>query len=427
MKITLSDKKLSDIFQYEELYKIFKCFSILTDIDVSLHDIYGNEELAFRLNREHCICEMVKNNNYDDCRLNMQNAALKAAELGEPYIYNCGCVVKCSAPIIFEEQLIGSIACGPVLLWEADEIAIEDMKNFISLKSIQENRLKDIIKHLKQLECSTMTSAGEMLYLIVNYISKEESKTINQAKKISTQQKQIAELLIEKNENDISINDKRNKLKKYPAELEKELIAYVQTGDKTNARKILNDILGEIFFYTSGDLDIIKAKLYELTAILMRAAVDIGAPLDKMSYYINYYAKILADNTTYEELCYMTREVMESFMSIVYEYRTNKSANKHLIAAIDYIKKHYNNKLSLKIVAREIFLNSYYLSHLFREELKMSFTDYLNKIRMEECLILLKNSDFKVQDIAQAVGYSDANYFTKAFKKHYGVSPKQYK
>lgn len=83
-----------------------------------------------------------------------------------------------------------------------------------------------------------------------------------------------------------------------------------------NAKRMLNDLLSEIFSISSGNLDIIKAKIYELTAILMRAAVDIGAPLESMSRYINYYNHILAENTTFEELCFLTSEVLEVFLAV---------------------------------------------------------------------------------------------------------------
>ena len=121
-----------------------------------------------------------------------------------------------------------------------------------------------------------MTSAAQMLSVIVDYMCKEESKFLAQRLKIQNQQKEISNLLQEKKENAVSLLkiEKRAALRKYSQDLEREFIAYVQTGDYANARRILNNILSEILSFSSGDLDIVKAKLYELTAILMRAGVD---------------------------------------------------------------------------------------------------------------------------------------------------------
>jgi two-component system response regulator YesN len=240
------------------------------------------------------------------------------------------------------------------------------------------------------------------------------------------QQRQIAELLIEKKKTaaDFDMIGKRAMLKKYPVDLEKELIAYVQTGEKSKAVSMLNDILSEIFSFSSGNLDIIKAKLFELTATLMRAAVDIGAPLEEMAIFIKMYNKILVEETTFEDLCYLTKEVMESFMLVVYENRTKKQTNQHLVSAINFIKQNFSGDLSLETVANHVYVSSYYLSHLFRDEMDMSFSDYVNKVRMEESKRLLKDNTLKTQEVAELVGFNDSNYFSKAFKKYYGVSPK---
>ena len=429
MKIEISDKQIKDIFDYSELMNMLKYFNILTGIDVALYDINGEELLSYRNNIDFSLCEMLKNHNYKStCNNNIKYATEKAAELGEPYIFKCGCMVKCSTPIIFDDKLVGSITCGPVLLWDADDLVIKELKDFAKKKELSNIEIEKILTNIKQIDCDYMTSAAQMLFLIVNYISKEESKYLSQQNKISIQQRKIAELLIDKKRNAASINilEQRNKLKKYPIDMEKELIAYVQTGDNQNAKRILNNILGEIFSFSSGDLDIIKAKLYELTAILMRAAVDIGAPLENMAEYIKMYNKILAQETTFEDLCYLTSEIMDVFMAIVYDNRSKKQTNKNLVNAIHYIKENFKEDINLKVVSSNVFVSSYYLSHLFREEMGMTFSDYLNKVRMEESVNLLKDKSLKIQEIAYAVGFNDANYFAKSFKKFYGISPKNY-
>lgn len=416
MKVILSNNRLEDILDYSEILKIFKCFSNITGIDVALHNIEGEETLSYRKDKSRCICTLVKSNQL--CKDNMKKAAIKAAELGEPYIFKCGCVVKCSAPIIFNNKLIGSVACGPVLLWEADELVIEELKKFISSMSLSIHNLDSVVSYFKQLEPDIMTSAAQILFITVNTLSQAESKYLSERNRIYNQQRQIGDLIIQR-KNYGSINS-------YTQDMGNKLITYVQTGDTKNAKRMLNDILGEIVTHTSGNLELFKAKLYELTASLMRAAVDIGAPLEEMSDYINYYTKILADNTTFEDLCHMTSEIMEMFIRVVYEQRIFNRNNKHLADAVNYIKNNYMEDISLNLVADKIFISGYYLSHLFRKELNMTFNDYLTKIRMDESIKLLKTYKLKVQEVAYSVGFKDANYFSKAFKKYYSMTPKQF-
>ena len=170
-----------------------------------------------------------------------------------------------------------------------------------------------------------------------------------------------------------------------------------------------------------------KAKLYELTAILMRAGVDAGASLIDLSAVITHYSKILLEDVKFEELCIMTSEVMEKIMLVIYSKSKPKKKNKHLVRAINYIKENYADDVSLKAVAQAVYVNEYYLSHLFREEMNISFSEYVNKIRMEESLALMKTTRKTIGAIAQKVGFTDPNYFSKVFKKYYGVTPKQYR
>jgi two-component system response regulator YesN len=113
-------------------------------------------------------------------------------------------------------------------------------------------------------------------------------------------------------------------------------------------------------------------------------------------------------------------------ITVIYENRSKKQTNQNLIKAINYIKQNYNQEISLETVSKNVYVSNYYLSHLFREELDMTFSDYLNKTRIEQSINLMKENGLNIQEIAAKVGFNDANYFTKTFKKYYGVTPKNY-
>jgi len=429
VKVNISNVSLEQVLDFDELKDLFKHFVSLTGIDVSLHNIQGQELFSHRVSPELSICEKVINQkNVNICEEQMAYAGLKAAELGEPYIFKCGCMIKSSAPIFFEEKMIGSLSCGPVLLWDADELAFSELKKITSSSNLSDDEIREIIKNVKQLSCENMTSASKMLSIIVDHMCKEESRFMAQRLKITKQQNKIAELLLDKKQSMASLiaMEKRAKFRKYPIEMEKELIAYVQTGDTNNARRMLNDLLGEILSFSSGNLDIVKAKLFELITIIFRAGVDSGSPLPDMSILLKDYTKVLTEDISFEELCLQTSEVMELIMSVIYQSRSEKKTNENLVKAIQYIKQNYHQELSLDIVAKNVFVSNYYLSHLFRNELDMTFSDYVNKIRMEQSIQLMKLNDYNVQIIAEKVGFNDAGYFSRTFKKYYGVSPNSY-
>jgi two-component system response regulator YesN len=93
-----------------------------------------------------------------------------------------------------------------------------------------------------------------------------------------------------------------------------------------------------------------------------------------------------------------------------------------------FIKDNYHHRnISLESVAKEVYLSHFYFSHLFKRELKMTFIDYLTKVRLEAAAKLLKNIKLNINQIAYAVGYQDPNYFSKVFKRNLGISPIEYR
>lgn len=100
----------------------------------------------------------------------------------------------------------------------------------------------------------------------------------------------------------------------------------------------------------------------------------------------------------------------------------------HLVdVAVVYIKENFRKEISLASIAEEIMITAGYLSTLFKQYTGKSFVDYLNHYRMEQACKLLRNSLLKNYEIAYAVGFNDERYFTRMFKKYYGVCPSEYR
>lgn len=73
------------------------------------------------------------------------------------------------------------------------------------------------------------------------------------------------------------------------------------------------------------------------------------------------------------------------------------------------------------------FINSAYLGQLFQRKYNKTFKDYLNEIRIEKSIELLRDTDKKVYEISEIVGYSNTDYFIKKFVEIKGTTPFQYK
>lgn len=94
---------------------------------------------------------------------------------------------------------------------------------------------------------------------------------------------------------------------------------------------------------------------------------------------------------------------------------------------LTYMQEHYSRKLTLSNVADAFYLNKYYLSHLLKDTLGMSFQDLLNAIRLNIALYPLLESGKSVEEIAEECGFSSAAYLRKAFAVHAKTSLSGYR
>ena len=99
----------------------------------------------------------------------------------------------------------------------------------------------------------------------------------------------------------------------------------------------------------------------------------------------------------------------------------------HVQRAVTYIDANFTvNQLSLKTVASYLFLNSAYLSRIFKEVTGVSVSKYITSMRIQRACMLLEQGGMTVKDIARQVGYRNVNFFSKEFKKHRGIAPGHY-
>ena len=94
---------------------------------------------------------------------------------------------------------------------------------------------------------------------------------------------------------------------------------------------------------------------------------------------------------------------------------------------LNWIDFHYMEPLSLESLAARFVINKNYLSSRFHREVGMTLTDYINKTRVQQAEKLLRKTTLSMQDIAEKCGFSDANYFTRTFRKVNGQSPNQFR
>ena len=128
-------------------------------------------------------------------------------------------------------------------------------------------------------------------------------------------------------------------------------------------------------------------------------------------------------------LLILYREQVAAPVSIEDGYEFESTNKKYVVEQIiDYLDCHYNEKISLDQIARNMYLSPFFIYNIFKIETGDTPINHLIKVRMEIAKLLLdKQKDASIQDIALCVGYDDAYHFSKLFKKHFGESPSNYR
>ena len=97
------------------------------------------------------------------------------------------------------------------------------------------------------------------------------------------------------------------------------------------------------------------------------------------------------------------------------EHADNHQISGGVVAEIqNFIRQHYQENISLNMLAEQFYMHPNYLSRLFKEKTGKNFVDYLVQIRMQKVKELLKNSDYKIIEICSMVGYDNPRSFSKA-------------
>lgn len=103
-------------------------------------------------------------------------------------------------------------------------------------------------------------------------------------------------------------------------------------------------------------------------------------------------------------------------------------SRRHVIKQVqEMVTRDTGQDLSVKMIADKVYLHPVYLSKIYKAETGEGLGDYMIRMRMERALYLLKNSNKKIYEITSELGYQNPQYFSKMFKKHYGMTPNEFR
>lgn len=211
-----------------------------------------------------------------------------------------------------------------------------------------------------------------------------------------------------------------------PMEDLKKLHAYIETDSPAKVEELVHNWFEKWKHINFMDLFYLKLQLLNAVFYIYSMNTKEEASYDFHEDYKEYYQRIFQIPTLkLLQDCFldMCRKIMEM-------YHDEKSVRpSSLIYAVkEYVNMHLSDAtLALAGTAEKFYLNSSYLSRIFKKEMGVSFVEYVNAQRIERAKSLLEETDLKIYEVAEKVGTGNANYLGILFKKAVGCTPYEYR
>lgn len=200
-----------------------------------------------------------------------------------------------------------------------------------------------------------------------------------------------------------------------------DILRHLETSAVQNQIRTEEGLDSYLVMLRSCELTEDTAKMILLR--LLTVMIDFGQGTDP-GFLFNHYSAAIMNCDHFEEAAALCAQWLR-----LQKLRVGNTFSELVIKTRNYIRLHYQETdLTLVRISESMFVSSSYLSSLFRKETGMSVTDFILECRMRKAARLIeKAQDYTLAVIAEQCGYNDPYYFSRSFKKYYGISPARYK
>lgn len=208
----------------------------------------------------------------------------------------------------------------------------------------------------------------------------------------------------------------------YPREMEESIVELLWNGDVEQAEQVLFRFSKRV--RTAESYNIIFQCYQVLLSTIIQSLESRGPGVLEL-LGDNLFDQLKLNQTSKEVHDWFAGVLFPLYLQVSHEIRT-KSAKLIIQRVCSHIVNHADGTHSLAECAELVGVSPSYLSRLFKKETGTSFIEYVMEFKVEKAKQLLKNTDYSVTEIAEAVGYSERN-LNRAFQRFVQMSPKQYR
>lgn len=213
-----------------------------------------------------------------------------------------------------------------------------------------------------------------------------------------------------------------------PFELEQQLLDALSLGNESLAvatLKKINELDGAVLATNT-----IRSKKNALIAVctLFTRAIIKGGVYPEIAFDLSdANIREIEKLNDVDSLYTFEYDMLFHFLKTLEDEKNSTSYSHPIKLSISYIYNNILNELSLDIIAKHVYVHPNYLSTRFKKEVGTTVVDFINKKRLEESKYFLVHTNTSISDIALLFKFCNQSYYTSLFKKHTGMTPKEFR
>ncbi|MFW5785666.1 MAG: helix-turn-helix domain-containing protein [bacterium] len=348
-----------------------------------------------------------------------------ADRFGGHYVFMCeSSFTHWTSPIKAGDRVIGALVAGPVLTVEDAAFFDEEIIGALdpAFPATDRKHLQSLFEEVPRVLPARVTSLAHLLSMVAAQLSTPEGSPFAESAARLARESRLNEYIQELKERRITIGRDPDS-PSYPIEKEGELLRAIEGGDVEAAQRILNELLGHVFFTSGADLEVLKHRSRELVVLLSRATIARGAETDRV-FGLNYqFLDGLESRADVNEIAHWMSRIVRRFADFVFTVPRGAAHFGAMRRVVAHIHRNYRQRLTLERLAGVAGLSAAYLSRLFHREMGEPLSRFVVRVRVEKARDLLAGTAIPIADVADYVGFVDQSHLTRAFKSVTGETP----
>lgn|SRR5690625_351045 len=323
--------------------------------------------------------------------------------------------------ILNNDILEGTVLIGPFISYSVSEERINSIINEARLFSSRD-QMFNYYNSLPNIEHETLVNISIIVFHMFNRIllSFETVTKKNNNLITPTGIKKEANMLISQN--------LQTNIIQHDRQFEKKILDIVREGkveDLDNFR-IMKEEEEASVLSKSSHMRSVKNHIITLITLVSIASIDGGLDHEIAMLLRDEFILQLEELNRIEETRKLSRTMLYTFTEKVLQVK-NEQYSQTIASCRNYIVKRVYEEINHNDIASMIELSPKYLSVLFKKEVGITISEYIQQTKIEEAKKLLAHSSNTILDISSLLNFSDQSYFTKVFKKVVGITPKVYR